>query len=223
MRSNALQHRLEFFSGALREAASPVGIEIFAKSAFEGRCDVGYCQLRMELAGEIRSPFQGLLTLWAEIHGAENSSEAARIVGRRVRNVNPGEDGTIRVMQNLGGDRAQDEAPKRTVSMGGDYNEAGALGMRELDDLAGRVSCEHDTPDIHVSELTGQEVVQEPFRPTPLLCVESSTDRTGEFVSSQFISVRAEHVKKRELRMKVARQPSGVPRSSRRSLGEINW
>jgi hypothetical protein len=171
---------------------------------------VGDHQLRMKFFREVRSPLQRFLTLRAEIDSAQDLAEAARPIGRGVRNMCARKNRTIRVMQDFGGNRAQDKAAEGSVSVRRDHDETGALGMCEVDDLGGGISRYHLPAHVHVPEFAWQEVRQQTLRYAPPLGGECSDDGTGEFVRAYFICARIHHMHEGQLGMKVARQPAGI-------------
>ena len=97
-------------------------IEILSGSTIGGWRDMGNRQSRVELAGELRSPFEGLGALRAEIHRAQDLPETARLIGEGIGHMNPGEDRAIGVVHNPGGNRTEEALPQRPVAMGRNYD-----------------------------------------------------------------------------------------------------
>src|SRR6266540_4139950 len=78
--------------------------------------------------------------------------------------MNAGEDGAVGFMQNLGGDRTQQERSERLESMSWHHYKAVAIEMGEIDDLAARIARQHESLNLNAPQFTGQEIRQQDFR-----------------------------------------------------------
>jgi hypothetical protein len=178
-------------------------IEILSGSTIGGWRDVDNRQSRVELAGELRSPFEGFGALWAEIHCAKDLPKGARFVGECIGLMSPAEDRAIGIVQNLSANRTQEALPHRPATPSGNYDEAGVPRMREVDDFACRVPGQRYTPNIHTLEFIGHEP-------------------SVEFGRSRFTPTRVQDMQERELGMKVACQSRGKDRSAPRGIGKVD-
>ena len=71
--------------------------------------------------------------------------------------------------------------------------------MGEIDDLAARISRQHDPLNLHVPQFTGQEILQQVFRSAAPGFGEFSDRGFSRFVVGQRINARIQHVQQREL------------------------
>src|SRR4029453_16712863 len=113
---------------------------------------------------ERSSPAQSLLTGGIEINRANDIAEEDRLQWRHLLHVGTRQYRTIGVMEKLGGDRAQKEAPESTVPMRRHHNQIHMLLVGEFSDSASDIPVQQQPPDRHVLELLCATLIEKALR-----------------------------------------------------------
>ena len=113
---------------------------------------------------------------------------------RRRLQVDAGPDGTIGVVQDLGGHRAEDEAAERAIAVGGHDDEASFNLMRQGHDFFSGVALLDDAVGRAGREFLRQEVVQ--VRPNLLAaaCDQFLQHGAADFHRTEFVVRRRQDV-----------------------------
>ena len=122
--------------------------------------------------------------------------------------MHPGPDRAIRIVQNLGAGRPQNQAPVNSHALRRDHDQIGLLGGRALDNFLRRLPVLYQRPDMKVF----QALVEEFFdilRPGSMHILERAVVR------------RLGHVQQDQLRIEAPRQRfhvSGSPPATAREI-----
>ncbi len=158
----------------------------------------------------------------AEVDGADDVAEGDGLGGEGFFHVDAGPDGAIGVVQDLGGDGAEDELAEGAVAVGRHDDQAGVLLLGEVHDLAGGIAFEDDAAGFQALQFAGEEGFHLLVDLRAAIGVQLGQHGAADFEGAELVVGRGEDVQQGQLGVKMGGQGAGVAGGAQGPFGEIH-
>src|ERR1035437_572162 len=124
------------------------------------RRDMDESKLCLIFLGQVTGPVEHAGARWLQIHGAENPLARYRFQGRRILQVDPRPDRAIRIVENLGAGRPQNQPPVNSHALRRDNDEIRMIDGGAFDDLLSCLAMLHQLLYTKVPPTFAEEVFE---------------------------------------------------------------
>jgi hypothetical protein len=199
-----------------------IAVEVLGGSGFGGMDDVEDDQLGLVFRRKTGRPLEGGVALRTEVDGAEDLAEGDLFEGRCVFEMDAGPYGAIGIVQDLGGERTEDEAAEGAESVGGHHDQVGAVLPGMFDDLQCRNAFEDQAVDFEVLEFFGEIRAHSLMGGIEGGLIVLDEGEPAEIRGAEEEVILADDVEKRDFGLKAAGDVLDIAGRAEAAFGEVD-